>query len=682
MNLEELKRKRLTWVEANRENDFEEGIGRLLTDLYPDNAHFIYELLQNAEDAQATEVRFVLQEDRVEFEHNGDHLFSIADVEAITGLGISTKKDDPTNIGKFGVGFKAVFAYTSTPEIRSGAFHFRIRDLVVPDTDGLTTFTLDEKVTRFSFPFDNPQKPPRTAYAEIEKNLRQLDEGTLLFLSNIRKIEYLLADSTQGFLERRETEKNRIEILVQHPEEPELDSVSFFLFDKEVNINDERGKLKRCRIAIAFGLEKIHREEWQIKLLDKGQVCIYFPAEKETSSLRFHLHAPFASTVARDSVRACEANDNLRDQLASLTAESMIAIRDHELLNVGFLAILPNEKDNLSSFYKPIMDRLIEVFRNEKLIPMKQGGHSAAKSVFRGTEQLSNLISDSDLATILGRDCSQPLWIAIPQPSQQRDERGKFVHDAKTQHRTERIRDFQTLLNVSEWNIGDFMELLKTKTDSVTKWMEGESDEWHQSLYALLGDSLSDYKSMLTILRIVRCNDDSYRTGPECFFSNDDLDENSPSFATVSEDESQIMFGEEVVYIEALPRVAKGVYSSGRSSNQQEKACAFLKGIGVGEIGPSELVKAVLRQRYTKPFQPRVEDMERFIAFSENEPDKVSLFKNYPIFKIDKTLDNKNWWGSQHSIFLDSPHLDTGLTIYYEALSEETSRKWGTLSEV
>ena len=308
MNLEELKRKRLKWVEANRENGFEKGIRGLLTDLYPDNAHFIYELLQNAEDAQATEVRFVLQKDSVEFEHNGARLFSIEDVESITGLGISAKKDDPTNIGKFGVGFKAVFAYTATPEIKSGAFHFRIRDLVVPDTDGLAPRAIGDKETRFSFPFDNP---PKTAYAEIEKNLRQLDESTLLFLSNIRKIEYLLADSTLGFLERRETDGNRIEILVQHPEESEPVSVPYLKYEKEVNVNDEEGNLKRFRIAIAFGLEKTQREEWRVKLLDKGQVCIYFPAEKETSNLRFHLHAPFASTVARDSVRNCEANVNL-----------------------------------------------------------------------------------------------------------------------------------------------------------------------------------------------------------------------------------------------------------------------------------------------------------------------------------------------------------------------------------
>ena len=158
MNLKELQWDRLDWIKASRKNKFDDGIKRLLKDLYPDNAHFIYELLQNAEDAQATEVRFILKEDGVEFEHNGDRLFSIEDVKAITSIGVSAKKDDPTNIGKFGVGFKAVFAYTETPEVASGEFHFRIRDLVVPDTDGLAHCDLGEKETRFSFPFNNPQK--------------------------------------------------------------------------------------------------------------------------------------------------------------------------------------------------------------------------------------------------------------------------------------------------------------------------------------------------------------------------------------------------------------------------------------------------------------------------------------------------------------------------------------------
>ena len=265
MSLEELRQRRLKWVEASRENNFEEGIGRLLTELYPDNAHFIYELLQNAEDARATEVRFILKEDGVEFEHNGSQLFTLENVDFITNIGRSPKKDDPTKIGKFGVGFKAVFAYTNTPEITSGKYHFRIRDLVVPDTEGLSPCALGEKETHFSFPFDNPQKSSEKAREEIEDSLRKLDESTLLFLSNIRKIEYLLPDSSLGFLERRKTDGNQIEILVQHPEDSEPTSIFFLRFEKTVDVNDEKGNSKPCRIAVAFGLEETKEAKKQIK---------------------------------------------------------------------------------------------------------------------------------------------------------------------------------------------------------------------------------------------------------------------------------------------------------------------------------------------------------------------------------------------------------------------------------
>jgi Histidine kinase-, DNA gyrase B-, and HSP90-like ATPase len=156
--IEKLAEKRRKWVEANRENGFDVGLKRLLTDLYPDNAHFIYELLQNAEDADAQTVRFILQEDRIEFEHDGKKLFKIENVDAITSIGFSTKRDDATSIGKFGVGFKAVFAYTETPQIESGDVHFRIRDMVVPEPDIFSRRSQTGGMqTRFILPFDNPK---------------------------------------------------------------------------------------------------------------------------------------------------------------------------------------------------------------------------------------------------------------------------------------------------------------------------------------------------------------------------------------------------------------------------------------------------------------------------------------------------------------------------------------------
>ena len=95
-----------------------------IVERYSDQAHFIYELLQNADDAGATRARFYLKPDELIFVHNGTGHFSITapdpeseerdaqnktlgDVNAITSVGSSNKTDNA--IGKFGVGFKAVF---------------------------------------------------------------------------------------------------------------------------------------------------------------------------------------------------------------------------------------------------------------------------------------------------------------------------------------------------------------------------------------------------------------------------------------------------------------------------------------------------------------------------------------------------------------------------------------------
>ena len=651
MTLEELRQKRLKWVEANRENGFDDGIRRLLTEqLYPDNAHFIYELLQNAEDARATEVRFILKADGVEFEHNGDRLFSIEDVDSITSIGVSTKRDDTTNIGKFGIGFKAVFAYTSTPEIASGQFHFRIRDLVVPDTNGLTSYVLGEKETRFSFPFDNPAKPPEKAQGEVERNLRQLDESTLLFLGSIRKIEYRLPDSTSGFLERKEATGNRSEILVQRPEESEPASAVFLRFEKTVEVNDENGDSRSCRIAVAFGLEKNQEQDgkqsgkkrgrtspaqWKIKSLEPGKVCIYFPAEKETSNLRFHLHAPFASIVARDSVCNCPANDELRDHLADLIAESMIDIRDQGLLTVGFLATLPNNGDNLSSFYKPIMKRLIEAFNNENLTLMKQGVHTAASGTFRGQARLSDLISDIDLATILGEDYRPPMWIANPPQLNQRED------------------NFLSMLNISQWTTEDLVNRLADESETIKNWLAEKPDEWHQRLYVLLLDSFRNVSSQwhkLSKLHIIRCSDGIYRAGGESYFPSDDVEHD-----------------------ENFPRVAKGVYSSGKNAQEQGKARRFLEDIGVREVSEVERVETILKRRYSKgslkPHKHK-QDMKRFVALVEKDPVQAGLFREYYIFQ----LENEEW-EKPSRVFLDSPYLKTGLRVYYEAIGKGSGQK-------
>ncbi len=104
---------------------------KILDKLYSDHTHFIYELLQNAEDVGATKVRFHLHDDHLALEHNG-RPFTEQDVRAICGLAGTEKEDNLNQIGQFGFGFKSVYAYTRSPEIHSFDEHFCIDKYVQP----------------------------------------------------------------------------------------------------------------------------------------------------------------------------------------------------------------------------------------------------------------------------------------------------------------------------------------------------------------------------------------------------------------------------------------------------------------------------------------------------------------------------------------------------------------------
>lgn len=57
------------------------GVKHSVVDKYSDQAHFVYELLQNADDAQATKSKFILTNDGLTFIHNGTIGFTVSNPE-------------------------------------------------------------------------------------------------------------------------------------------------------------------------------------------------------------------------------------------------------------------------------------------------------------------------------------------------------------------------------------------------------------------------------------------------------------------------------------------------------------------------------------------------------------------------------------------------------------------------
>ncbi|XP_043936576.1 sacsin-like [Protopterus annectens] len=103
---------------------------------YPSKRDILKELIQNADDAEATEIQFIWDprqhatEKTFGVEWNYLHgpalyvynnqTFSVRDIEGIQHLGEGGKYDDPEKTGKYGLGFNCVYHLTDCPSFLSG----------------------------------------------------------------------------------------------------------------------------------------------------------------------------------------------------------------------------------------------------------------------------------------------------------------------------------------------------------------------------------------------------------------------------------------------------------------------------------------------------------------------------------------------------------------------------------
>jgi len=671
--LDLLRKRRSDWVRANRENNFEEGILNLLTELYPDNAHFIYELLQNAEDAQASKVTFLLGQSGLTCRHNGRIQFSEANVESITSIGKSTKRDDVNQIGKFGVGFKAVFSYTTAPRVYSGPYAFEILDLVCPAEIPMRDDVGSETV--FEFAFNKPNKSAGVAREEVRRGLEELSETTLLFLNNIEQICWSTDDGERVDITRLEVSSTQCEIeyLRNGTERREKE---WLLLKQSVE-----GK-PHLHVALAFALEPLDKQSTTVRpeflgsryriQRCNGQVCIYFPADKEASKLRFHLHAPFASTVARDSVRSRPENASLVEQLAALLARGLHSIRDEGLLTQEFLEVLPQLDDDLSTFYAPLLQAVLQEMTVSALTPTHAKGFAPANSVVQGSAALKDLLSDDDLNLVMRRpDVARIAWAtnALQNSRAERFLRSleipvltgeafvRFAAANALPQVTGRVFDKTTLRMTSTYNNRPGVSA-EAMQHAFWKWLDQHDDQWMQRMYATLNELTPQYGSLQGLMSapLVKVSDGRYVEGSKAFFPSPGVEE-------------------DIVF----PRVRAAVYSSGRSDHQKQAAAGFLSRVGVRTVGPREDIERVIRTRYAgdgsfPSAQVHLRDMRAFIEFWEANPHDVDVFKGKSIF----LSEDEKYFCDESRVYLDAPFLNTGLAgLYPNSADDVEPGRWG-----
>ncbi len=351
----------------------------LLGQLYADRTHFIFELIQNAEDAGATELSFDLAADHLLVRHDG-RPFTTADVRGVCGVSEGTKSADLTQIGRFGIGFKSVYAYTNSPSVRSGQEHFTIRKYVQPWSAGPPAKPAD-RMTTLTFPFDRAEVSAKIAFDEISVALGELTAEILLFLRHIRRISIGPGSQDGTVLKRVPGPQSGARRLVELVTDRagRRDCAQWVIWSRSL---DQLGEAALA-VEIAFLAGK-QADRSGLARVERSPLVVFFPTEKETF-LGFLLQGPFRTTPARDNVPAHdEWNQALVRETAQLLREVMTGLREERLLTAGVLQALPLDPARFprDSMFRPLFDAVRDTITKDRMIPDDAGGYLAPAQVW------------------------------------------------------------------------------------------------------------------------------------------------------------------------------------------------------------------------------------------------------------------------------------------------------------
>lgn len=606
---------------------------RSIRDQRGDKTHFVYELIQNADDSKSKRLELHLCEKELLVWNDGCQ-FREEDVLRISSIGFSDK--DLTQIGNFGTGFKAVYNYTDRPEVYSGDERF-----CLPDPTGISKTLGDLASSSLVEGID--KVPPRIAELVEEgktvfrlpfkENLRQgdltllkgqlrelLKKRSLLFLPHLETIQWHdICDEQIGTYYRCPYGKiqsaNQVELKASvNGKDPEFER--FLVFSKKFQprrdvINEllqmeyDEGRRKRIQetgeklqpIEIAFKLQ-----DDRITAMNSCVLSAYLPTEKETH-LRFFIQARYQTNPARNDIEKTEQNPWNRwlvEETAKFLPEILEELKEAGLLEPVFFNVLPLEGE-VENDFKPIAEAAKKAMREKLLVPTEDDGYAKAKNVFYPHHgSLRKLV-----------ECS---WI-YPNSC--------WLHPDIGQ--SGRAFDVMKEARVREINVSQVLNWLEKQDPS---WFEGKCEEWLRSLYVYL----SIQKSELERIKkqpLVRLENGQHVCANE-----------QPVFFAPNTDEAL----EEIKpFFNDLP-ILQSALLDGKEGNDIK---AFLDNLGVGALNPEEMISKWIMPKYRRSDRPSKEQNHLHVRYIFKVWDELLGYKhrqlkedlsNFPILLAYKSV--------------------------------------------
>lgn len=355
--------------------------------LYKEQCHFLFELIQNAddnlyEDGVLPQVTLAYRSDGLFLFGCNEVGFSKANVDAICNINKSTKtllkEGKKSCIGEKGIGFKAVFKVASRVWISSNNYTFMFDKskplgMVDPIWADFPAFSEDLRMDTMICLKIDKQEDRDSVREELTK---VLEPSSFMFLRRLSKIRIVKLDATADVDE---------EITLLHEEQPlnandltlikttktkgkRTQETMYVVSDytvQETPTTERRQEVTESLIRLAFPIDA----DWK-PLLAKQDIYAFLPIC--SSGLPFLIQADFLLVASRQEIEAAQPwNRRLQEQLVHALINAFQSLNDTRL-RYHWPAYLP--KDEVSfKFCNRMIDKFFARVDDTKILESRSG---------------------------------------------------------------------------------------------------------------------------------------------------------------------------------------------------------------------------------------------------------------------------------------------------------------------
>lgn len=370
-------------------SDYDNALKILSEQLYSKDIHFIFELIQNAEDnhyhdndvpALSFELLAVDPTNTPGCKgclvvRNNETGFEISNIKAISSIGKSTKANqkDAGYIGEKGIGFKSVFVVSPAPHILSNGFQIKfLKDDRKTGLGYIVPYWLESNFNEYAsstgttllLPLQDVLGSQTSMFDKVQNELAKLSAELVLFLRKLKKLSIKTPNYIANYELSRQGDYVELSVDSSNGDSRStylLKTESFKVPDEAINGLRENVSTRDISLAFPINFE-----------LEESPLYCYLPTESNTG-LPFLVNADFILNASREAIRQDLVwNSWMRDEVASFAAKTLAEILSTEG-EISRWAWVPGFNSERRVYWNIVREKVYEALSTAKCIPTQTG---------------------------------------------------------------------------------------------------------------------------------------------------------------------------------------------------------------------------------------------------------------------------------------------------------------------